>query len=105
MTNKNDDGLRLTLHQMRIVWAVAHAETVSRAAKQLGLSQPSLSQQIAKLEASVGHQIFVRGAKSMTLTEIGAFLVERSEHVMREMQALEDALGSFGGGSRTIGIA
>lgn len=95
----------LTLHQLRVVWAVAHAETVSRAAKQLGLSQPSLSQQIAKLEASIGHKVFERRAARMTLTEIGTFLVERAEQVMREMQELEDGLSAFAGGSRTIGIA
>lgn len=95
----------LTLHQLRIVWAVAHAETVSRAAKQLGLSQPSLSQQIAKLEASIGHKVFERGAGRMTPTAIGAFLVDRAEQVMREMQELEDGLNDFAGGTRTIGIA
>lgn len=98
-------GPQLTLHQLRIVWAVAHAGTVSRAAKQLGLSQPSLSQQIAKLEASIGHKVFERGAARMTLTEIGTFLVERAEQVMREMQELEDRLSGYTGGTRTIGIA
>jgi len=98
-------GPQLTLHQLRIVWAVAHAETVSRAAKQLGLSQPSLSQQIAKLEASIGHKVFERRAGRMIPTEIGAFLVDRAEQVMREMQELEDGLSGFAGGNRTIGIA
>jgi len=105
VTKKIDSGPQLTLHQLRIVWAVAHAETVSRAAKQLGLSQPSLSQQIAKLEASIGHMVFERRAGRMTLTEIGTFLVERAEQVMREVQALEDGLNGFAGGARTIGIA
>jgi DNA-binding transcriptional LysR family regulator len=98
-------GPQLTLHQLRIVWSVAHAETVSRAAKQLGLSQPSLSQQIAKLEASIGHPVFERRAGRMTPTEIGTFLVDRAEQVMREMQELEDGLSGFDGGTRTIGIA
>jgi DNA-binding transcriptional LysR family regulator len=98
-------GPQLTLHQLRIVWTVAHAETVSRAAKQLGLSQPSLSQQIAKLEASIGHKVFERRSARMMLTEIGVFLVERAEQVMREMQELEDGLSGFTGGARTIGIA
>jgi DNA-binding transcriptional LysR family regulator len=104
-TTKAGGGPHLTLHQLRIVWAVAHAETVSRAAKQLGLSQPSLSQQIAKLEASIGHKVFERRAARMTLTEIGTFLVDRAEQVMREMQELEDGLNGFAGGARTIGIA
>lgn len=102
---KAGNGPKLTLHQMRIVWTVAHAQTVSRAAKQLGLSQPSLSQQIAKLEASIGHKVFDRQAGRMQLTEIGTFLVEHVEQVMREVQSLEDGLSGFTGGVRTIGIA
>ncbi len=104
-TNAKADGPHLTFHQLRVVWAVAHAETVSRAAKQLGLSQPSLSQQIAKLEAAIGQKVFERRAGHMMLTEIGSFLVDRAERVMREMQELEDGLGGLAGGARTIGIA
>lgn len=102
---KPNVGPNLTLHQLRVVWTVAHAETVSRAAKQLGLSQPSLSQQIAKLEASIGQKVFDRRAARMTLTEIGTFLVDRAEQVMREMQEIEDGLSGLAGGTRTIGIA
>lgn len=97
--------LHLTLHQLRIVWAIAHAETVSRAAKQLGLSQPSLSQQVAKLEASIGHKVFERRAGRMTPTDLGRFIVDRAEQVMREVQELEDGLSGLAGGTRTIGIA
>lgn len=103
-TKTESRGLNLTLHQLRIVWSVAHAETVSRAAKQLGLSQPTLSQQIAKLEAAIGHKVFQRRAARMVLTEIGTFLVERAEQVMRDVQQLEDGLGAFAGGTRTVGI-
>lgn len=105
MMKKSVGSRHLTLHQLRIVWAVAHAETVSRAARQIGLSQPSLSQQIAKLEASIGHKVFDRQASRMTLTEVGAYLVDRAEQVMRDMQELEDGLAGFAGGTRTIGIA
>ena len=102
---KVDGGQSLTLHQLRIVWAVAHAETVSRASKQLGLSQPSLSQQIAKLVASIGLMVFERRTGRMSLTDIGGFLIDRAERVMREMQELEDGLSGFAGGVRSIGIA
>lgn len=95
----------LTLHQLRIVWAVANAETVSRAAKQIGLSQPSLSQQIAKLEKSVGQKVFERRANRMVPTEIGTFLVDRAEVLMREMQNVEDGLGAYLGGAHAISIA
>jgi DNA-binding transcriptional LysR family regulator len=105
MASSNSSVPALTLHQLRIVWTVAHAQTVSRAAKQLGLSQPSLSQQIAKLEASIGQRVFERGSGRMVLTDIGSFLVEHAEQVLRDMQALEDGLADFGSGARTIGIA
>ena len=95
----------LTLHQLRIVWAVAQAETVSRAAKQIGLTQPSLSQQIAKLETSIGQKVFERRANRMIPTEIGAFLVDRAGLLMREMQQVEDGLGAYLGGMRAISIA
>jgi DNA-binding transcriptional LysR family regulator len=96
---------QITLHQLRVVWAVAQASTVSRAAKQLGLSQPSLSQQIAKLEARLGQRLFERRGGRMTPTEVGTFLVDRAEQVMREVQEIEDGLTGYAGGTRTIGIA
>ena len=102
---KADGGQNLTLHQLRIVWAVAHAGTVSRAAKHLGLSQPSLSQQITKLEGSIGRKVFERRGGRMILTEIGSFLVERAERVMREMKELEDGLSGLAGGASIVGIA
>ena len=59
----------MTLHQLRIFWAVAHAATLTQAAKQLGLTQPSLSQQLSKLEESVGAKLFDRSGNQMTLTD------------------------------------
>src|SRR5688500_2889366 len=57
----------MTLHQLRIFWAVAHAVTLTEAAKQLGLTQPSLSQQLSKLETTVGTALFDRTPVQMTL--------------------------------------
>ena len=51
----------MTLHQLRIFLAVAQAATLTRASKQLGLAQPSLSKQLASLEESVGTRLFDRG--------------------------------------------
>jgi DNA-binding transcriptional LysR family regulator len=44
----------MTLHQLRIFLAVAQSTTLTRASKLLGLAQPSLSQQLARLEESIG---------------------------------------------------
>ncbi len=97
-------GLRkpeITLHQLRVFWAVAHSETLTRAAKHLGLAQPSLSQQLSKLEATVGAQLFHRRSNEMVLTQAGMYLRPKAEQVLRHIQDLEDGLQTFGAGGRT----
>src|ERR1700710_351334 len=61
----------VTVHQLRVFWAIAHSDTLTKAAKQLGLAQPSLSQQLSKLEATIGTQLFNRRSGEMELTEAG----------------------------------
>ncbi len=96
----------ITLHQLRIFRAVAHSETLTRAAKQLGLAQPSLSQQLSKLEMTVGTRLFRRHSNEMTLTEAGTYLLPKAEQILRNMQDLEDGLGQFSGGHRvTVRLA
>src|ERR1700753_4013114 len=69
----------VTVHQLRVFWAIAHSDTLTKAAKQLGLAQPSLSQQLSKLEQTIGAQLFHRRAGEMTLTEAGNYLLPRAE--------------------------
>ena len=96
----------ITLHQLRIFWAVAHSDTLTKAAKQLGLAQPSLSQQLSKLETTVGTLLFHRRSNEMSLTEAGSYLLPKAEHVMRSMRELEDGLTQFSAGKRiTIRLA
>lgn len=96
----------VTLHQLRIFWAVAHSETLTKAAKQLGLAQPSLSQQLSKLESTLGSKLFHRRSNEMVITEAGKFLLPRAETVLRNMQDLEEGLQRFSGGHRaTVRIA
>jgi DNA-binding transcriptional LysR family regulator len=96
----------VTVHQLRIFWAVSHSATMTKAAKQLGMAQPSMSQQLAKLEATVGTKLFHRRSGELTLTEAGNYLLPRAEQVLRAMRELEDGLGRFSGGkSVTVRIA
>ncbi|GLQ11840.1 carbonate dehydratase [Devosia yakushimensis] len=96
---KNRSG-EVTLNQLRIFWAVARSETLTKAAKQLGLAQPSLSQQLSKLEANVGTLLFHRRSNEMALTEAGSYLLPKAEQVLRNMRELEDGLAQFSGGKR-----
>ncbi|MET3927916.1 LysR family transcriptional regulator [Devosia sp. 2618] len=90
----------LTLHQLRVFWAVARSETLTKAAKQLGLAQPSLSQQLSKLEVNVGTLLFHRRSNEMELTEAGNYLLPKVEQVLRTINELEDGLAQFSGGQR-----
>ena len=72
----------MTFHQLRIFWAVAHAKSFTKASKLLGLAQPSLSQQISKLEKDLGAQLFNRDSNQMNLTDAGAFLARKAELIL-----------------------
>lgn len=92
----------ITLHQLRIFWAVAHAESLTRSSKLLGLAQPSLSQQIAKLEESIGTQLFDRNRNQLTLTDAGKFLLRKSELILASVDEAMAGLQEFTEGARGV---
>jgi DNA-binding transcriptional LysR family regulator len=92
----------MTLHQLRIFLAVAHATTLTRASKQLGLAQPSVSKQLATLEGSLGTRLFNRGHNSMELTDAGHLLLRHAQSVLKEVDEAEAGLREFAGGRRAV---
>ena len=92
----------MTLHQLRIFLAVAQSATLTRASKQLGLAQPSLSQQLARLEESVGTRLFDRARNRMELTDAGRVLMRHAQNVIKEVNEAEAGLREFGAGKRSI---
>ena len=56
---------------------VAREENMTRAAEALYITQPTLSRQIAELEEELGTPLFVRGYRSVTLTDAGVLLRRR----------------------------
>jgi DNA-binding transcriptional LysR family regulator len=91
----------MTLHQLRIFLAVAQSATLTRASKQLGLAQPSLSQQLARLEESVGTRLFDRGNR-MELTDAGRVLLRHAQSIVKEINEAEAGLREFAAGKRAI---
>ena len=77
----------MELHQLRYLVAVARTGNFSRAAEQCHVSQPSLSQQIAKLEAELGERLFSRLKRNAVLTSAGEALVQRATHILAEIDA------------------
>jgi DNA-binding transcriptional LysR family regulator len=92
----------MTLHQLRIFLAVAQSTTLTRASKLLGLAQPSLSQQLARLEESIGARLFDRAKNRMVLTVAGRVLLRHAQSVIREVTEAEADLREFAAGRRSI---
>jgi len=79
----NKPAKSLDWNQMRALLATVEAGSLSAAARQLGLTQPTLGRQVAALEAALGVTLFERAGRRLVLTEAGSELVAH----MREMGA------------------
>src|SRR5271156_3471814 len=77
----------MELHQLRYFCAIAETASFSRAAEQSHISQPSLSQQIRKLEDELGVRLFDRLGRSVRLTELGHAFLPRARTVLRELES------------------
>ena len=78
----------MELHQLRSFVAAARQGSVSGAARVRGVSQPSLSQQIQRLEEAVGARLFDRVARGVVLTDAGRALLPRAERILAEVDAV-----------------
>lgn len=72
----------MELRVLQYFLAVAREQNVSRAAESLHLSQPTLSRQLRDMEDELGKQLFIRGARQITLTDEGMILRKRAEEIM-----------------------
>jgi len=79
---------------LRAFLSVANAGSLSRAAQELGSSQPTLSRQMARLEAQVGSALFERTRRGLRLTEAGEAL--RLPALRMHEHALEWSLAAAG---------
>jgi len=75
----------MEMHQLRYVVAVARAGNFSRAAEQCHVAQPSLSQQIQKLEDELGERLFDRMKREVKLTPHGEVFLRRAVRILEEV--------------------
>lgn len=74
----------MNLNELRYAVAVARMRNFRRAAEQCFVTQPALSLAIQKLEDELGVQLFERSRTEVTLTPIGARIVEQAQRVLEE---------------------
>ena len=96
----------MEIHQLRYFVATAEAGSVSRAALRCHVAQPSLSQQLRRLETTLGAELFDRQARGVVLTDAGRALLPRARRILAEIHDVETNLDrdvDEGRGVLTIG--
>jgi len=80
----------VTLNELRYIVAVAHEKSFGRAAQRCFVSQPALSVAIQKLEEELGARLFERGKSEITVTPVGARIVEQAQRVLEESARIKE---------------
>jgi LysR family transcriptional regulator, hydrogen peroxide-inducible genes activator len=90
----------MEVHQLRYFCAVARHGTFTRASEVEHVAQPSLSQQILKLEAELGARLFDRLPRSAKLTVFGRAFLPRAERILRQLKEAKTELREMSGNER-----
>lgn len=88
----------MDLKPLRSFVALVEAQSFTKAALSLNLTQSALTRQIQKLEADIGAELLTRSRRGVDLTERGAMLVERARAVLVEVEQIEASLRSDAAG-------
>ncbi|MET0261345.1 MAG: LysR substrate-binding domain-containing protein [Rariglobus sp.] len=87
----------MEIQQLRYFVAVVRLKNFSRAAEQCRVAQPSLSQQIMKLEDELGERLLERTRREAKLTEAGRVFLPHAERVLGELELGRDKVNGIGG--------
>src|SRR5215471_17138265 len=97
----------MEMHQLRYVVALARSGNFSRAAEQCHVAQPSLSQQVQKLEDELGERLFDRMKRETKLTPHGELFLRRAVKILEEADAAAREAGAARNllhGTLTVGV-
>lgn len=98
----------MEIRTLRYFLAVAREENMTRAAKMLHVTQPTLSKQLKSLENELGKKLFTRHSFSIRLTEEGILLRNRAEDLVNMADKIEKefvSLDDITGGELFLGLA
>ncbi|WP_371497529.1 LysR family transcriptional regulator [Kitasatospora sp. NBC_00374] len=82
---------------LRVLRAVARTGSFSAAARELGCTQPAVSQQMKALEKAVATPLVVRSGRGMQLSEAGRVLVKHATGILAGLSAAEDEVAAIAG--------
>ena len=81
----------MNLEQFRYIKAVAQCRSISKAAKQLFLTQPTISNAIHNFEEEVGYKVFRRSNQGVELTEDGEKLMGSVDVILNEVEHIRNS--------------
>lgn len=90
-------GPMIEARHLRVLRAVARTGSYSAAARQLGCTQPAVSQQMKALELSAGTPLLVRTGRETRLTEAGEALVRHAAGILAGLTAAEEEVAALAG--------
>lgn len=82
----------MEFNQLRYVCAVAETGSFSRAAERCQIAQPSLSQQVLKLERDLGAKLFDRLGRSVRLTEAGRAFLPHARSILSQLETARSSV-------------
>jgi LysR family transcriptional regulator, regulator for genes of the gallate degradation pathway len=92
------------LRHLRAFSSVAEFKSISRASREIYLSQPAITQAIAKLEKELEVTLFDRRTDGMYLTEVGSLFVDRVNRMLRHIKTGVREASNHGGKRKTKGF-
>jgi LysR family transcriptional regulator, transcription activator of glutamate synthase operon len=90
----------MELRQLRYVTAIARRLSFTRAAEELSVAQPALSQAIAALEDELHVRLFDRTNRRVALTDAGRAFIARADRIIADVDAASEEMGAFASGLR-----
>ncbi len=98
----------LNYHHLRYFWTVAHEGSIAKAGVVLGVSQPTISEQLRLLATAVGNELLVRDGRQLRLTDTGHMVLSYADDIFALGRELHEALASRRSGRPvpvTVGIS
>jgi LysR family hydrogen peroxide-inducible transcriptional activator len=97
----------MEIHQLEYFIAIVETGSFSRAAEHCNVAQPSLSQQIKKLETEIGQLLFDRLGRKVVLTTAGRMLIPKARTILEEIHGIKTEIQAGiqeGQGSLAVGF-
>ena len=98
----------MNMKQFKYALVLANEKSFSRAAESLGISQPSLSQYLKKIETEVGARLFDRSGSEVRLTDAGRAYIEAGKKILDIEHQMEGRISDINNnieGSISVGVS